>query len=90
MFTFFFKAVDRKFLYGEMALENYAKLWFLDRCLAVASFHLLAEMEMKNCFNWINLRPMYVRDNIFTGAKIDMRLYLLQEIQASYFMKINA
>ena len=31
---------------------------------------------MKNCFNCINLRPMYVKDNIIKGDKNDMRLYL--------------
>ena len=42
---------------------------------------------MKKCFNWINLRPMYIKDNIIKGDKIDMRLYLLQEIKAKYFLK---
>ena len=39
--------------------------------------------------NWINLRPMYIKDNIVKGDKIDMRLYLLQEIKSNYFMKLN-
>ena len=33
---------------------------------------------------------MYVKDNINEGDKIDMRLYLLQEIKATSFMKLNA
>ena len=32
---------------------------------------------------------MYIRDNISKGSKIDNRLYLMQEIKAKYFMKIN-
>ena len=32
---------------------------------------------------------MYVKDNIIKGDKIDMRLYLLQEIKGNYFMKLN-
>ena len=31
---------------------------------------------------------MYVKDNIIKGDKIDMRLYLLQEIKSNYFMKL--
>ena len=54
-----------------MTLENYGKIWCLDHCLAVASFNLLDENEMKKCFNWINLRPMYIKDNIIRGDKID-------------------
>ena len=32
---------------------------------------------------------MYIRDNIIKSDKIDNRLYLLQEVKAKYFLKIN-
>ena len=76
-------------LYGNMTIENYGSVWQINHCLAIASFNLLDEKEMKKCFNWINLRPMYVKDNITKGDKIDMRLYLLQEIKSNYFMNLN-
>ena len=72
-----------------MSLENYGSIWQIDHCPAVASFNLLDENAMKNCFNWINLKPMYIKDNIFKGDKIDMRLYLLQKVKAKYFLKLN-
>ena len=62
-----------------MTLENYGSVWQINHCLAVASFILLDENDMKKCFNWVNLRPMYVEDKIIKGDKIDMRLYRLQE-----------
>ena len=76
-------------LYGEMTLENYGKIWCLDHCLPIASFNLLDENDIKKCFNWINLRPMYVKDNIIKSDKIDYHLYLLQEVKANYFLKLN-
>ena len=76
-------------LSGEKTNKNYGSVWCLDHCLAVASFNLLDENDMKKCFNWLNLRPMYVKDNIIKGVKIDMRLYLLQEIKGNSFMKLN-
>ena len=72
-----------------MTLENYGKIMCLDPCLAVASFNLLDGNEMRKCFNWVNLRPMYVKVNIFKEDRIDMRLYLLQEVKAKYFMRLN-
>ena len=30
-----------------------------------------------------------MKDNLIKGDKIDHRLYLLQQIKAKYFMKIN-
>ena len=73
-----------------MNLEFYGKNCCLDHCLAVASFNLLDENDKKDCFNWVNSRPIYVKDNIIESDKIDMRLYLLQEIRKKYFMKLNA
>ena len=70
-----------------MTLEKY--VWQIDHCLAIASFNLLDEKEMKKCFNWVNLRPIYVKDSIIKGDKIDMRLYLLQEVRGNYSMKLN-
>ena len=76
-------------LYGNMTLKNYGSVWQINHCLAIATFNFLDEKEMKKCFNWIKFRPMYVKNKIFEGDKIDMRLYLLQETKAKYFMKLN-
>ena len=72
-----------------MTIKNNGFVWQIDHYLAIASFNLLDEKEMKKCFNWINLRPMYVKKNIIKGDKIDMTLYLLQEIKSNYFKKLN-
>ena len=76
-------------LYGEMTLENYGKIWCLHHCLPIASFNLLDENDIKKSFNWINKRPMYVIDNIVKRDKIDYHLYLLQEVKAYQFLKLN-
>ena len=39
--------------------------------------------------NWVNLRPMYMKDNLVKGDKNDNRFYLLQQIKVKYFMKLN-
>ena len=76
-------------LYGNMTLENYGSVWQFDHCLPIASFNLLDEKDMKKCFNWVNLRPMYFNENNSKKDKIDNRLYLMQEVKAKYFMKLN-
>ena len=72
-----------------MTLENYGKIWFLDHCYSLSKTNLSNVIDMKKCFNSINLRPMYVRENIVKGDKIDHRLCSLQQIKAKYFMKLN-
>ena len=76
-------------LYGEVTSEKYGRILCFNHCLAVASFNLLDEIDMKKCFNWVNLGPMYVKRNIIKGDKVDYHLYLLQEVKANYFLKIN-
>ena len=73
-----------------MTVENYGSVWQIDHCLAIASFNLLDENIMKKCFNWINLRPMHVKDNIIMADEIDHYLCLCQEVKAKYFLKLNA
>ena len=85
----FFKGWILHQLYCNMTLENYGSVRQIDHCLAVTYFNLLDENDIKKCFNWVNLRPMYVKDNIIKGDKIDYHLYLLQEVKAKYFLKLN-
>ena len=72
-----------------MTIKNFGSLWQIDHCLPITSFNLLDENDLKKCFNWVNLTPMYVENKIKKGDEIDMRLYLLQEIKTTYFMKLN-
>ena len=51
---------------------TYGRVWCLNHCLAIASFNLLDEMEIKKCFNSIKLRTMYVKDNLIKGDKFDL------------------
>ena len=73
-------------LYGLMTLENYGIIWCLDHCIPLKKTN---ENDLYKYTNWINLRPMYTKDNISKGSKIDNRLYLMQEIKAKYFLKLN-
>ena len=85
----FFKNWINHQIYGIMTIENYGSVWQIDHCLPIASFNLLDEKDMKKCFNWVNLRPMYVKVNIVKGDKIDYHLYLLQETKGKNLKKLN-
>ena len=76
-------------IYGDMTEENYGKISCLDHCYPLSKSNLSDKNEMNKSNNWINLRPMYCSENISKGDKIDIRLYLLQEVKAKYFMKLN-
>ena len=77
-------------LYGEMNIENYGKVWCLDHCYPLSKINLSNENELYKSTNWVNIRPMYIRDKIIKIGKIDNRLYLMQEVKAKYFINLNA
>ena len=76
-------------LFGSMTIENYGSAWQIDDCLPIASFNLLDENDMKKCFSWIILRPMFSKENNSKNDKIDHYLYLCQEVKANYFEKLK-
>ena len=76
-------------LYGDMILENYGSIWFGKHCIPIASFNILDEKQMRNCFSWIILRPLYSSENISRKDKANHHLYLLQKIRAHYFIRLN-
>ena len=61
-------------LYGNMTVEKYGSVWQIDHRLPITSFKLLDENDMKKCFNWINLRPMYSKVINSKNDKIDYYL----------------
>ena len=65
--------------YGLMTLENYGTIWCLDHCIPLKRTN---ENDLYKYTNWINIRPMYIKDNSSKGSKIDNRLYLMQEVKA--------
>ena len=72
-----------------MTEEIYGKIWCLDHCYPLSKTILSDKNEMNKSTNWINLRPMYCSENISKGDKTDHRLYLMQEIKAYQFIKLN-
>ena len=76
-------------IYGNMTIENYGSVWQIDHCLPIASFNILDKGDMKKYFNWVNLRHMYSSENNSKNVKVDSFLYLLQQIKANYFTKLN-
>lgn len=50
-----------------MSFENYGA-WHVDHIRPCASFDLHEPNQLKACFNWRNLRPLWAADNIRKGA----------------------
>ena len=73
-----------------MTLKNYGSKWRIDHCLPIASINPLNANDMKKCFKWINLRPMYSSEINLKKGKIYHNSYLPQQIKAEFTCKTKA
>ena len=53
-----------------MTWDNYGE-WHIDHIEPCSSFDLTDPFYQKICFNWMNLQPLWARDNIAKGSKLD-------------------
>ena len=68
-----------------MSLEKYGSIWAIVHCYPVSKPNLCDERDIFISTTWIKLRSMYKNEKkILGGAKINHRIYLLQEIPANY------
>ena len=64
--------IESRFLPG-MCWENWGKVWHVDHIIPCASFNLLDESEQKKCFHYANLQPLWLKDNIQKGNRLDWK-----------------
>ena len=81
----FFKDWIEFKLYGIMKFNNYGNIWHLDHVKPCASFDLSKESDIKECFNWKNIRPCLASENYSKKDKIINLQIEMQEFKANYF-----
>jgi hypothetical protein len=70
----------------DMAWDNYGSLWNIDHTLPLNIFDLTKKEHIFICFNWRNLIPMYVKDNIAKHNKIKPYSIFYQEYKLQNFI----
>ena len=60
--------LSKQFVYG-MTFENYGK-WHIDHIIPCNFFDFRIKEDLKKCFHYSNLQPLWARDNILKGDKI--------------------
>jgi hypothetical protein len=75
-------------LYDGMTLENYGKFWHVDHTKPSASFDLTKDDQCRECFSWINCRPLLAHKNIKKSISYNRFDSVLQELKSYFFFKI--
>lgn len=69
--------------FDDMLLENYGKDWELDHVVPVELFDLNKEDDLKLCFNYRNIIPMYRMDNKAKGMSIHFSEQIIRKLDKS-------
>lgn len=73
-----------------MNWSNHGEYWHIDHVKPCASFNLLDENQINECFNWKNVRPIEKVLNLIKNDKIDIDLiYNHKNIVNSFATKVN-
>jgi len=75
----FVRHIDSYLLSG-MTKENFGKTWGLDHIVPVDLFDISSPDELKLCYNYNNLMPMFLRDNKLKGASVHFSLEKLRSM----------
>jgi hypothetical protein len=63
--------LEKQFKVG-MSWKNYGK-WHVDHILPCASFDLTDPKQQKRCFHYLNLQPLWAKENLIKSDKIEIR-----------------
>jgi len=72
-----------------MTWDNYGSVWHIDHTMPCSVFDFTEPENIKSCFNWSNLAPMFGLENISKSDKINMALVASYKIKARTFIEEN-
>lgn len=72
-----------------MTWENYGTTWHVDHTMPCAVFDFTIEENVKSCFNWSNLSPMFGPENMSKSDKVNMSLVAKIKEKARTFIVTN-
>ena len=72
-----------------MTIAHCGSVWNIDHCYPVSKIDLFYKTDRCKSTHCINLKPMHFNGNSVEKAEIDNGLYLMQEMKAKYFIKLN-
>lgn len=67
-YTFLKSYLESLFKPG-MSWENYGQ-WHVDHIISCCTFNLTDESQLKKCFNYKNLQPLWAKDNLIKSKKL--------------------
>jgi hypothetical protein len=83
------KWFEFNFSFNDFTWENYGQLWEIDHVIPCSKFNLEDKLQVYECFNWKNTKPVYKSFNRSKNDKIIPQQILEQKIRIYIFKKNN-
>lgn len=82
-----FIAHINKYLLEGMTMENFGSDWGLDHIVPVELFDFSNENDLKLCYNYNNIMPMFNSDNRLKGASVHFSLLKLDTMHTNVYIE---
>ena len=82
-----FRTHINKYLIEGMTNENFGSLWGLDHIVPVELFDFNDENDLKLCYNYNNIMPMFNSDNRVKGASVHFSLDKLNTMHTNVYIE---
>ena len=76
-----------KYLLSGMTIENFGDVWGLDHIAPTELFNLNNETDLKLCYNYNNIMPMFNNDNRIKGASVHFSLDKLNSMESNIIIE---
>jgi hypothetical protein len=76
-----------KYLIQGMTKENFGSEWGLDHIVPVDLFDLTNDDDLKLCYNYNNIMPMFNSDNRLKGASVHFSLDKLNTMYSNVYIE---
>ena len=76
-----------KYLIEGMTKENFGTEWGLDHIVPVDLFDLTKQEDLKLCYNYNNIMPMFNSDNRLKGASVHFSLDKLNSMYTNVYIE---
>lgn len=76
-----------KYLIEGMTKENFGTEWGLDHIVPVGLFDLNKQEDLKLCYNYNNIMPMFNSDNRVKGASVHFSLDKLNSMYTNVYIQ---
>jgi hypothetical protein len=78
-----------KYLLDGMTFENFGKVWGLDHIVPVDLFNFDDLNDLKLCYNFLNIMPMFNDDNRLKGASVHFSIEKLNLLRTEFLKTEN-